>query len=155
MVKSDLSFLFNPKSIAIIGASSKDGKVGNAVIKNIINSQYSGDIYPINPRDDEILGIKAYKNVLDVPNEIDVAIFVIPSKFVVPVVEECGKKGIKGLIIITAGFKEIGGKGVEREEKIIALAKEYNMRIVGPNCLVLFVELIMVLLRKEHQKREL
>ncbi len=135
MVKSDISFLFNPKSIAIIGASSKDGKVGNTVIKNIIKSQYSGDIFPINPRDDEILGIKAYKTVLDVPNEIDIAIFVIPSKFVVPVVEECGKKEIKGIIIITAGFKEIGGQGVEREEKIITLAKEYNMRIVGPNCL--------------------
>ncbi|MBY9005207.1 MAG: acetate--CoA ligase family protein [Candidatus Lokiarchaeota archaeon] len=135
MEKSDISKFFNPKSIAIIGASSKDGKVGNSVIKNVINSQYTGKVYPINPRDDEILGIKAYKNISDVPEEIDIAIFVIPSKFVVPVVEECGKKGVKGIIIITAGFKEIGGEGVEREDKIIQLAKQYNMRIVGPNCL--------------------
>ena len=135
MVKSDISYFFNPKSIAVIGASSNDGKVGNAVIRNILDSKYTGEIYPINPHDNEILGIKAYKNILDVPNEIDIAIFVIPSRFVVPIVEECGKKGVKGIIIITAGFKEIGGEGAEREEKIITLAKQYNMRIVGPNCL--------------------
>ncbi|MBN1213815.1 MAG: acetate--CoA ligase family protein [Candidatus Lokiarchaeota archaeon] len=135
MDKTEISYFFIPKSIAIIGASSKDGKVGNTVIKNIINSQYKGKIYPINPNDNEILGIKAYKNILDVSEDIDIAIFVIPSKLVVPVVEECGKKGVKGIIIITAGFKEVGGEGVEREEKIIKLAKQYHMRIVGPNCL--------------------
>jgi len=131
----DISYFFDPKSIAVIGASETAGKVGNTVLNSIIKSGYSGKIIPINPRSDEILGYKAYKSVLDVPKEIDLAIFVIPSKFVLSAAEECGKKGIKGLIIITAGFKEIGGEGVEREDKLIEIGKKYNMRILGPNCL--------------------
>lgn len=130
-----LTEFFNPKSIAVIGASNKDGKVGNTVMKNIIDSQYGGELYPINPNHDQILNHKAYASVLDVPNEIDIAIIVIPSKYVVPVAKECGEKGVKGLIIITAGFKEIGGEGAEREEKLKEIGKEYNMRILGPNCL--------------------
>ncbi|TFF97261.1 MAG: CoA-binding protein [Promethearchaeota archaeon] len=130
-----LTEFFNPKSIAVIGASNTDGKVGNTVLKNIINSQYKGEIYPINPSDNEVLGYKAYESVLNVPKEIDIAIIVIPSKYVIAVAEECGEKGIKGLIIISAGFKEIGGEGAEREERLKEIAKEYNMRILGPNCL--------------------
>jgi acetyl coenzyme A synthetase (ADP forming)-like protein len=136
--KSDISFFFNPKSIAVIGASATQGKVGYNVLKNIIDSNYSGKIYPINPKADQIkkiLGIKAYKTVLDVPEEIEVAIFVIPAKFVNEVAQECGEKGIKGLIVITAGFKEVGGEGVKREEQLVEIAKKYNMRVIGPNCL--------------------
>jgi len=131
----DISYFFDPKSIAVIGASETAGKVGNTVLNSIIKSGYSGRIIPINPRSEEILGYKAYKSVLDVPDEIELAIFVIPSKFVLAAAEECGKKGIKGLIIITAGFKEIGGEGVEREDKLVEIGKKYKMRILGPNCL--------------------
>jgi len=131
----DISYFFKPKSIAVVGASASQGKVGNTVLNNIIKSGYTGNIYPINPREENILGYKAYKSVLDVPDEIDIAIFVIPGKFCCDVAEECGKKGIKGLIIISAGFKEIGGDGVEREERLIKLANQYNIRILGPNCL--------------------
>jgi len=130
-----LTEFFNPKSIAVIGASKSETKVGHTVLQNILNSQYDGKVYPINPNDDEILGYKAYGSVLDVPNEIDIAIIVIPSKYVIPVAEDCGKKGIKGLIVISAGFKEIGGEGAEREERLKEIAKEYNMRVLGPNCL--------------------
>ncbi len=129
------SFFFNPKSIAVIGASSTPGKVGYNVLKNIIESGYSGKIFPINPKAGEILNYKAYKSVLDVPDEIEIAIFVIPGKFVPSIAEECGKKNIKGIIVISAGFKEIGGEGVIREEKLIEVAKRYDMRIIGPNCL--------------------
>ncbi|MHA1272900.1 MAG: acetate--CoA ligase alpha subunit [Promethearchaeota archaeon] len=135
MTNNDISYFFNPKSIAVIGASATPGKVGNTVLNNIIKSGFKGKIFPINPRADEILGHKAYKSVLDVPDEIDIAIFVIPGKFVCDVAEDCGKKGVKGLIIISAGFKEIGGEGVEREEKLVQIGKKYNMRILGPNCL--------------------
>ena len=131
----DISFFFNPKSICVIGASDKTGKVGNTVMENLIQSGYSGKIYPVNPNIDEILGIKVYKSVLDIPDEVEVAIFVIKALFVPDVAEECGKKGVKGLIVITAGFKEIGGNGVIREERLIEIAKKYNMRILGPNCL--------------------
>ena len=101
MVKySDISFFFNPKSIAVVGASDTPGKVGYNVLKNIIESKYSGNLYPINPKSNEILGYKAYKSVLEVTEEIDIAIFVIPGKFVNKTAEECGKKKIKGLLIV-------------------------------------------------------
>ena len=136
--KEDISFFFNPKSIAIIGASPTPGKVGYNVLNNIIDSGYSGKVYPINPKADtlkEISGYKAFKNVLDVPDEIEIAIFVIPAKLVLSAAEECGKKKIKGLIIISAGFKEIGVEGVKREQQLVQIARKYNMRIIGPNCL--------------------
>lgn len=135
MAHSDISFFFNPKSIAVVGASVTEGKVGNTVLNNIINSGYKGKIFPINPRASEVCDLPCYKSVLDVSDDIDVAIFVIPGKFVNKAAEECGKKGVKGLIIISAGFKEIGGEGVEREDDLIKISKKYNLRILGPNCL--------------------
>jgi len=135
MATNDISFFFNPKSIAVIGASDTKGKVGNTVLNNIINSGYKGKVFPINPRAEEVCNIQCYRSILDVKDDIDVAIFVIPGKFVNKAAEECGKKKVKGLIVISAGFKEIGGEGVEREEELIKIGKKYNMRILGPNCL--------------------
>ncbi|KKN40204.1 hypothetical protein LCGC14_0735740 [marine sediment metagenome] len=132
---NDISFFFNPKSIAVIGASSTKGKVGNTVLNNIINSGYQGKIFPVNPRSDIVCDIQCYKNVLEITDDIDIAIFVIPGKFVNDAAEECGRKGVKGLIVISAEFKEIGGEGVEREEQLVKIGKKYNMRILGPNCL--------------------
>ncbi|MHA1373740.1 MAG: acetate--CoA ligase family protein [Promethearchaeota archaeon] len=136
--KEDISFFFNPKSIAIIGASPTPGKVGYNVLNNINDSGYSGKVYPINPKADtfkEIGGYKAYKNVLEVPDLIDIAIFVIPAKLVLSVAKECGQKKIKGLIIISAGFKEIGVEGTKREKELVQIARKYEMKIIGPNCL--------------------
>ncbi|MFX1529748.1 MAG: acetate--CoA ligase family protein [Promethearchaeota archaeon] len=135
MANNDISFFFNPKTIAVIGASTTKGKVGNTVLNNILNSGYKGKIFPINPNADKINGIPCFRSILDVKDIIDIAIFVIPSKFVNKAAEECGKKKVKGLIVISAGFKEIGGEGVEREEELIEIGKKYNMRILGPNCL--------------------
>jgi acetyltransferase len=135
MVNNDISFFFNPKSIAVIGASETEGKVGNTVLNNIINSGYNGKIYPINPRAGAICDLPCYKSVLDITEDIDIAIFVIPGKFVNKAAEECGKKKVKGLIIISAGFKEVGGEGVNREDELIQIGKKYGMRILGPNCL--------------------
>jgi acetyltransferase len=135
MAQNDISFFFNPTSIAVIGASATKGKLGNTVLNNIINSGYKGKIFPINPGTNEVCDLPCYKSVLDVPENIDIAIFVIPGKFVNPVAEECGKKRVKGLIVISDGFKEIGGEGVEREKHLIQIGKKYDMRILGPNCL--------------------
>jgi len=135
MATDDISFFFDPKSIAIIGASDTPGKVGNTVTNNIINSGFKGKIFPINPRAEKICKIPCYGSILDVEDEVDIAIFVIPGKFVNQAAEECGKKGVKGLVIISAGFKEIGGEGVEREEELVKIGKKYKMRILGPNCL--------------------
>jgi len=136
--KGDISFFFSPKSIAVIGASPTQGKVGFNVLKNIKDSGFSGKVYPINPKAEslgEIGGYKAFKNVLDVPESIDIAIFVIPAKFVLSAAEECGKKKIKGLVVITAGFKEIGVEGEKLEKDLVKIARKYHMRIIGPNCL--------------------
>ena len=135
MTSKDISFFFTPKSIAVIGASDTQGKVGNTVLNNIISSGYTGKIYPINPRAEEVCKIQCYKSVLDVKDEIDIAIFVIPGKFLNKAAEECCKKKLNALIVISAGFKEVGGEGVEREEKLIKIGKKYKMRILGPNCL--------------------
>lgn len=127
--------LFKPKSIAVIGASREPGKVGYVVLKNIIESGYKGEVYPVNPRADKILGLNAYKSILEVSSDIDLAVIVVPAQAVLDVMEECGKKGVKYAVIISAGFKEIGGEGVEREKKLIEIAKKYGVRVVGPNCL--------------------
>ncbi|MBN1486792.1 MAG: acetate--CoA ligase family protein [Anaerolineae bacterium] len=126
-----LDGLLKPKSIAVIGASTKEGKIGYTVVKNLVESQYEGEVYPINPKADEILGFKAYPSVLDVPGDIDAAVVVIPAKYVPQATEECGKKGVKGLIVIASGFSEVGRKDLE--EQVVAIAHQYGMRVLGPN----------------------
>ncbi len=130
-----IDVLFHPQSIAVIGASTTKGKLGNDVMRNLIDSGYDCRIYPINPKADEVLGYKAYRSVKEVPSDVDVAVIVIPAKFVLKAVEECGEKGVKALVIISAGFKEVGHDGQEAERKLVDLAEKYEMVIQGPNCL--------------------
>jgi acetyltransferase len=126
-----LTGLLRPKNIAIIGASTKPGKIGHTVVKNLIESGYKGGVYPINPTADEILGLKVYKSVLDVPGDVDAAVVTIPAKFVLQAAKECGEKGAKGLVVITSGFGEVGEH--QLEEDLVSLAHEYGMRVLGPN----------------------
>ena len=123
--------LLTPKAVAIIGASSTPGKIGHTVVKNLVESKYEGKIYPVNPKADEILGYKSYPSVTDIPGEVDAAILTIPAKFVLDSIKECGEKGVKGLIVITSGFSEVGEK--ELEEELVRTAQSYGMRILGPN----------------------
>jgi len=127
--------LFNPRSIAVIGASATKGKLGNDVLRNLIDSGFDGRIYPVNPRGGEILGLKVHRNVTQIPNDVDVAVVVIPAKYVLQEVEECGQKGVKALVVITAGFKEVGHEGQEAEKKLVEIAEKYEMVVQGPNCL--------------------
>ncbi|MDF1540972.1 MAG: acetate--CoA ligase family protein, partial [Candidatus Thorarchaeota archaeon] len=127
--------LFNPRSIAVVGASATKGKLGNDVMRNLIDSGFQGRIYPINPKGGDIMGKQAYRSVKDIYNDVDVVVIVIPAKHVLPIVQECGEKGVKALVIITAGFKEVGHDGHETERKIIEVAEKYNMIVQGPNCL--------------------
>ncbi|MFP4546003.1 MAG: acetate--CoA ligase alpha subunit [Methanomassiliicoccales archaeon] len=127
--------LFEPQSIAVVGAAREKGKLGNIIIRNLQAAGFEGDIYPVNPKADEILGLKCYSSIGEIPDQVDLAVIVVPN-FVVPgVIEEAGENGVKGAIIISAGFKEIGKEGAELENKVGQLAKEYGMRILGPNCL--------------------
>ena len=130
-----LEAVFAPKSVAVVGASPNPDRLGHQVLRNIIQNGFEGQIYPIHPRASEILERPAYASVLDVPDPIDLAVIVIPTEHVIPVVEACGQKGIKGLIVITAGFKEVGGSGKELERELLETVRRHNMRMVGPNCL--------------------
>ena len=126
-----LTGLLRPKNIAVIGASTTPGKIGHTVVKNLIESGYKGGVYPINPSADEILGLKVYKSVLDVEGNIDAAVLTIPAKYVLQSAKECGEKGVKGLIVITSGFGEVGDH--QLEEDLVSLAHDYGMRVLGPN----------------------
>jgi acetyl coenzyme A synthetase (ADP forming)-like protein len=130
-----LNNFFNPKSIAVVGASRTPGKVGYDILKNIIQYGYQGAVYPINPSAAEIFNVKSYPSLLDVPGKIDLAVVVVPSKSVLEVIEQCGTKKIDSAIVITAGFKESGIEGAKLENELIKKAKASGVRFIGPNCL--------------------
>ncbi|HEY4038367.1 MAG TPA: acetate--CoA ligase family protein [Burkholderiaceae bacterium] len=123
--------IMRPKALAVIGASGEDGKIGNSVMKNLINGGYKGQIYPIHPSADRVLGFKAYPSVRDVTDQIDTAVFAIPAKFVAKALEECGQKGIAGAVLIPSGFAETGNQAMQDE--LVAIGERYNIRLMGPN----------------------
>jgi acetyltransferase len=126
--------LFRPKAVAIVGASSKELHIGNRIVKNLLDFGYTGAIYPINPKADQIRGIKAYKSILDVPTDVDVVHMVIPAKFVPLAIDDCGQKSVKFVILNGGGFAEVGPEGAAIERDCLARAKEHGIRIFGPNC---------------------
>jgi acetate---CoA ligase (ADP-forming) len=131
----NFSQFFCPKSVAIVGAAREETKVGHTIVDNILNSGYKGKIYLVNPNADIIHNIKCYKSALDISDDIDLAIIVIPSKYVLKALDDCSRKNTKFAIIVSAGFKETGKDGALLERQLIAKAKEYGIRILGPNCL--------------------
>jgi acetyl coenzyme A synthetase (ADP forming)-like protein len=130
-----IEHILSPKSIAIVGASNRPGSLGLAIFRNLLEGAYQGILYPVNPKAKSIQGVKAYPNLVDIPDEVDMAVLIVPSEQVESVIELAARKGIKGVIVITAGFKEIGGHGVELEKKVQATAKAHGIRMLGPNCL--------------------
>lgn len=130
---SNLQLLFNPSSVAVIGASKTAGKIGHAILQNIKSSGFAGQVYPVNPKEEEILGYRCYKSVLDIKKPVDVAVLSVPAERALGAAEECGKAGVKFLVVVTAGFKEVGGEGVKREKDLLAACRKYGMRMVGPN----------------------
>lgn len=130
-IVKQMNRIMRPDTVAVIGASAEDGKIGNSVMKNLINGGYQGKIYPIHPKAEEIMGMTAYKSVLDVPGNIDVAVFAIPATFVAQALEEVGKKGIPGAVLIPSGFAETGN--VQGQDEIVAIARKHDIRLMGPN----------------------
>jgi len=124
-----------PTSVAVVGASQDETKLGHAVLKNLLECGYEGKIYAVNPRGGEILGVQAYPSVPAIPGEVELAVIVVPERFVAPVLEECGQKGVEGVVVITAGFREVGGEGLKKEKELVDIIRRYNMRMLGPNCL--------------------
>jgi acetyltransferase len=135
MVTTNLDKIFNPQNVVIIGASDVEGSVGYAIVKNFTQMGYPGKVYFVNIRKPEILGVKTYPTVDQIPEPIDLAIIATPAKTVPDIIEECGKAQVKGVIIVSAGFKETGPEGKALEEKILVASKKYGIRVIGPNCI--------------------
>ena len=135
MVTTNLDKIFNPKTVAIIGASDVEGSVGYSIVKNFAQGGYAGKVYFVNVRKPEILGIKTYPAVGQIPESIDLALIATPAKTVPDVMVECGKANVKGVIIVSAGFKETGPEGKALEDRISEVAKQYGIRVIGPNCI--------------------
>jgi len=133
--QKNLETIFHPKSIAVIGTNKVKGTVPHDILDNILKADFEGIVYPVSPREKSIKGIKAYKYVIDVPDEIDLAILVFPSSVCHMALEQCGQKGIKSVIIISAGFKEVGEAGIKKERQLLEIARKYGISFIGPNCL--------------------
>ncbi len=133
-----LNKIMKPKSVAVIGASTKPKTIGSEIMQRLRDYKFNGKIYPVNPKGGIIEGFQAYTSIEEVPGEIDLALIVVNAKFVLDTIDQCHRKGIKGLCIITAGFKETGKEGAEAEKQLLNKVREYGMRLVGPNCLGVF-----------------
>ena len=134
MTKS-IEFIMNPRSIAVVGATNRPGSVGLAVFRNILSAGFQGVLYPVNPKVKSVWSVKAYPRLADIPDEVDLAVIIVPAEVVYSILEEAGKKQVKGAIVISAGFKEVGGHGVELENCVKEVVGKYDIRLVGPNCL--------------------
>jgi acyl-CoA synthetase (NDP forming) len=131
----DLRPILEPQSVAVIGASRQPGTVGYAVLSNLLMGQYTGVVYPVNPKAKAICGVRTYPSILEIPDPVDLAVIIVRAPLVPQVLEECGQKGVKGAIVISAGFKETGPEGAKLEAQVKEIAHHYGIALVGPNCL--------------------
>ncbi len=130
-----LDVFFSPKTVAVIGATENVGSVGRTLLWNLVTSPFGGTVYPVNPKRPSVLGVKAYPSVSDIPEEVDLAVIVTPPPSIPGIIKECGENGVRGAIVISAGFKEIGPEGAALERKLLEEARAANIRVIGPNCL--------------------
>jgi len=133
--KRNIKSLFEPESVAVIGASRRTEAVGYAILHNLLKGNYKGTVYPVNPNADTLEGLKCHPSVSSIPGNIEMAVIIVPSTGVPQMLRECGEKGVQAAIVITAGFKEIGGEGVKLEKEVADIAKKYGIAVLGPNCL--------------------
>ena len=131
----DIQTIMSPASIAVVGATNRPGSVGLAVFRNILEAGFRGVLYPVNPRARSVRSVKAYPSLQEIPDEVDLAVIIVPAEIVDEILEQAALKGVRGAIVITAGFKEVGGRGVELEERLKEVVNKYGIRLVGPNCL--------------------
>lgn len=125
---------FHPSSVAVIGASESPDKLGHEILKNLVQGGFPGALYPINPKSERILGLTCFKNVKEIPDNVEMAVIIIPARFVPGAIRDCGEKGVKGVVIVTGGFSEAGPEGEALQKEAAAVAAEYGVRIIGPNC---------------------
>ncbi|MCK5713806.1 MAG: CoA-binding protein, partial [Hyphomicrobiaceae bacterium] len=132
---NSLDPILRPRSMAVIGASRNPNTIGWHILDNLLQNGFHGPVYPVNPKADAIHSIRAYPSIGAVPGPVDLAVIVVPKEYVYAVAEECIDAGVKGLVVISAGFKEVGGDGIARERELAALVREHGVRMVGPNCM--------------------
>jgi acetyltransferase len=130
-----LEVFFSPKTVAVIGATETPNSVGRTVLWNLVTSPFGGTVYPVNPKRPSVLGVKAYKSISEVPEPVDLAVIVTPPPSIPGLIRECGEHGVRGAIVISAGFKEIGPEGAELERQLLKEAQAADIRVIGPNCL--------------------
>ncbi|NJD17743.1 MAG: CoA-binding protein, partial [Gemmatimonadetes bacterium] len=130
-----LEAFFAPRSVAVVGVSRDEGRVGHYVFDNLLAAGFAGDVYPVNPKADEVHGHRCYSSVLELPAPVDLAVIVVPAARVAAVIEECGTSGVRAVIVISAGFKETGPAGAALEREVVACAGRHGIRLLGPNCL--------------------
>jgi acetyl coenzyme A synthetase (ADP forming)-like protein len=135
MAAPRLDVIFSPRSVAVVGASRHPGKIGYEILRNLIVNEYQGILYPVNPKATSIHGIRAYPNVSDIPDPVDLAVITVPAESAVEAAEACGRKGVRGLVVITAGFREVGGPGIEREARLLEVCRRFDLTMIGPNCM--------------------
>lgn len=133
--RHSLDAIFRPRSIAVIGASRRRNSIGRELLRNLVNYEFNGKVFPVNPKADVIHSMKVYSTVLQIYDEIDLAVIVVPKEHVLQALEDCGRKGVKGVVVLSAGFREVGEEGVKREQALLDICARYGMRMVGPNCM--------------------
>ncbi|MBU4420001.1 MAG: CoA-binding protein, partial [Proteobacteria bacterium] len=131
----NLDAIFSPQSVAVVGASTTPGKVGHDIFANILRGGYKGILYPVNPNAKSVLSVRAYPNILDIRGDVDLAIIILPPRIALKSIQEAIEKGVKAVVIVSAGFREVGGEGLEIENQIVSICKKAGVRVVGPNCL--------------------
>ena len=134
MSQSDLQAFFHPAAVAVVGASETAGKLGHEILKNLIEGGFPGPVYPVNPKSERILGRACHKSVKEIPEGTDLAVLIIPARFVPQTIRECGDRGVKGVIVVSGGFSEAGKEGEELQKQTAAVAGECGIRLLGPNC---------------------
>ncbi|MEZ4568695.1 MAG: CoA-binding protein, partial [Desulfobacterales bacterium] len=130
-----LDAIFSPESVAVIGASSTPGKVGHDIFENILKGGFKGTLYPVNPSARSVLSVRCYKSIMEIPDPVDLAMIILPPQIAVKTVDDCIEKGVKGIVIVSAGFKEVGGQGSKIEDEIAEKCRNAGIRLIGPNCL--------------------
>lgn len=130
-----LDSLFRPRSVAVIGASRKRYQIGHEIVRNLVNGGFQGPVYPVNPKAKVVYSMHCYRKVSAIPGAVDLAVITVPAKFVLDAARDCGRSGVKGLVVITAGFSEIGGEGSDRQNQLMRICSQYGMRMIGPNCM--------------------
>ncbi len=148
-----LDAIFSPKSVAVIGASTTPGKVGHDIFVNILKGGYTGTLYPVNPNARSSSSVRAYKSLVEIPDPVDLGIVILPPKAALSAVREAVEKGIKGIVIVSAGFREVGPEGRAIEDRIVATCREAGVRLIGPNCLGVINPLAAVRLNASFSAR--